>query len=205
MRESEHYSRRVSAGQLPPFWIQARDSRGRPIDSRVVEVSERLWPWAYRYVERELYDAASAAQVVERVALQVSSRLHDEPSVGRNLDGYFITAFCNRVRRQSLKENRVTYEGLLRELEQNYHLTAPDWEAAIQRGLCLQMIIDQLPHLARHTLHLRILGYSWNETGRALGLSAKQARSRFYYEIEKVHAKLLGRGAEGAGHSEETA
>ncbi len=204
MSEFDHDARRVGPAQLPPFWIQDRDSHGRPVDARVVEVCERLWPWAYRYVEHELSDAASAAQIVERVALEVSSRLHDEPGVAQNLEGYFITALHNRVRKQFLKDRRVTYEGLVRELEQNYHLRAPDWEAEMHRNLCLQIIIDQLPHQARHTLHLRILGFTWKETGRVLGISGKQARSRFYYEVEKVHAKLLGSRAEGAGHTEET-
>jgi hypothetical protein len=53
-------------------------------------------------------------------------------------------------------------------------------------------------------LHYRILGFSWNEIGRVLRLSGKQARSRFYYELEKAHAKLLGNKANGAGHGEES-
>src|SRR5215471_9523881 len=98
MREPPHDTRRISADQLPPFWMLSKDSRGRPIDSRVIAVAERLWPWAYRRVERELHDAASAAQIVERVAIEVSSRLQDDPGVDRNLVGYFITAFLRQVR-----------------------------------------------------------------------------------------------------------
>jgi len=165
MREPD--TRRVTPNRLPPFWILARDSRGRPIDPRVVAVAERLWPWAYRHVERELHDPADAARLVERVALEVSARLRDEPSVGQNLAGYFITAFHRQVRQQFLKERRVTYEGLVGELEVNHHLKAPDWEAAMERELCLKVLIDQLPHQSRHMLHYRILGFSWNEIGRA--------------------------------------
>jgi DNA-directed RNA polymerase specialized sigma24 family protein len=181
-----------------------RDSKGQPIDTRVVEVAERLWRWAYRNVEWELHDPASAAQIVESVALEVSSRLQVEPEVGRNLPGYFFTAFRRRVRQQFLQENRLTYEGLLRELELNHHLTAPDWEAALEQELCLKVLVDQLPHQSRHMLHYRILGFTWNEIGRALRISGKQARSRFYYELNKLHAKLLGARTNGAGDSEES-
>src|SRR5262249_10075001 len=128
MREPQHDTRHAPAGQSPPFWIHARNPQGRLIDRRVMAVAERLWVWAHRHVARELHDPASAPQLVEGVALEVSSRLQDEPDVGQNLAGYFITAFHRRVRQQFLKENRVTYEGLLRELELNHHLTAPDWE-----------------------------------------------------------------------------
>jgi DNA-directed RNA polymerase specialized sigma24 family protein len=204
MGEPQHDPRWPPAEHLPPLWIRARDSQGRPIDPRVIAVAEELWPWAYHLVQQELHDSASAAQLVEGVALKVSSRLHDEPSVNRNLPGYFVTAFRHQVHKQFLKENRVTYEGLLRELERNHHLTAPDWEAAMERELCLQILIDQLPDQSRHMLNFRVLGFSWKEIGLALDLSEKQARSRFYYELAKVHDKLLNGKAKGAGHSEES-
>jgi len=204
MREPQDDTRHARSGQLPPFWIHARNSQGRLIDRRVIAVAQRLWVWAHGHVARELHDPASAAQLVEGVALEVSSRLQDEPGVGQNLAGYFITAFHRRVRQQFLKENRVTYEGLLRELELNHHLTAPDWEAAMEQELCFKALVDHLPHQSRHMLHYRILGFSWNEIGRALRISGKQARSRFYYELKKLHAKLLGTGTNGAGQSEES-
>jgi DNA-directed RNA polymerase specialized sigma24 family protein len=192
MRENQRGTRQASAGQLPPFWIFARDSQGQSIDRRVVAAAERVWPWAYRHVERELHDPASAAQLVEGVALEVAGRLQDEPGVDQNLVGYFITAFHRRVRQQFLRENRVMYEGLLSELELNHRLTAPDWEAAMEWELCLQVLVDQLSPQSRHMLYYRILGFSWNEIGRALRISAKQARSRFYYELKKLATKLRG-------------
>ncbi len=204
MGDRQHDTGQAPPEQLPPFWIRARDSRGRLIDPRVVAVCEELWPWAYRHVERELHDRASAAQLVERVALEVSGRLQDEPAVGKNLKGYFITAFHRQVRQKFFRDNRLAYEGLLRELEQSHHLTAPDWEALIERKLCLKALLDLLPHQSRHILHYRILGFTWNETGRALHISGKQARSRFYYELDKVRGKLLGSTPKGAGHSEES-
>jgi hypothetical protein len=50
----------------------------------------------------------------------------------------------------------------------------------------------------------RILGFSWNEIGRALRISGKQARSRFYYELNKLHTKLLGTTTSDAGDREES-
>jgi len=98
----------------------------------------------------------------------------------------------------------VTYEGLLRELEQNHHLTAPDWEAPWSGELCLRSLSTncRTKHVTCSTT-----GY-WGSPGmrsaRALRLSGKQARSRFYYELDKVHAKLLGSKPKGPGHSEES-
>jgi DNA-directed RNA polymerase specialized sigma24 family protein len=202
MGEPQYDTRRTPAEHLPPLWMRARDSQGRPIDPRVVQVSEQLWHWAYWHVHQELHDSASAAQLVEGVALKVSNRLRNEPSVSQNLEGYFITAFRHRVSRQVLKENRIKYEGLLRELERNHRLTGPDWEAAMEWELCLQIIVNLLPEKSRHMLNYRILGFAWDEIGRALLMSGKQAKSRFYYALHKVHAKLRDSRAKGAGHSE---
>jgi hypothetical protein len=100
MGEPQFDPRRTRAEHLPPLWMRARDSQGRPIDPRVVQVSEQLWPWAHWHVHQELHDSASAAQLVEGVALRVSNRLRNEPSVSQNLPGYFITAFRHRVSRR---------------------------------------------------------------------------------------------------------
>ena len=204
MREPRHRRSKESDEHLPPFWIFAKDSRGRPLDPRVKEVAEQLWRFAYRLVDTELHDSASAAEIVEKVASEVSSRLRDQPSIDENLKGYFMTAFRRRVRHQLMREHRFAYEGLVSELELNHHLTGPDFKQMIEQSLCLEVIIDLLPHEARHMLHLRILEFSWKEIGNRLGTSAKQARSRFYYELEKVHLKLLENRTRNPGSNEES-
>jgi DNA-directed RNA polymerase specialized sigma24 family protein len=204
MRQPRHKSPKEPDQHLPPFWIFAKDSRGRPLEPRVREVAEHLWRLACRIVDAELHDPASTGQIVEKVASEVSSRLRDQPGIDGNLTGYFMTAFRRSVRHQSIKENRVAYEGLTSELELNHHLTGPNFEETIQQRLCMEVIIDLLPHEARHMLHFRILEFSWEEIGRRLGISAKQARSRFYYELEKVRSKLLQSRTGNVGSNEES-
>jgi DNA-directed RNA polymerase specialized sigma24 family protein len=204
MREPRQKGSKDPDEHLPPFWIFASDSRGRPLDPRVKDLAEQLCRFAYRLVDAELHDPASAAQIVEEVASEVSSRLLDQPGIGANLKGYFMTALRRRVRHQFMAENRDTYEGLVSELETNYHLTGPDFKRRIEQSLCVEVIVDLLSHEARHMLHFRMLEFSWTEIGRRIGISAKQARSKFYYELEKVRSKLLRNQAEDAGPNEES-
>jgi len=204
MREPRQKSSKDPDEHLPPFWIFGSDSRGRPLDPRVRDVAEQLWRFAYRLVDAELHDPASAAQIVEKVAGEVSSRLHDTPGIDSNLKGYFMTALRRRVRHQFMAENRVAYEGLVSELEINHHLAGPDFYREIERHLCIELILDLLSHEGRHMLHFRMLDFSWTVIGRRLGLSAKQARSRFYYELEKVRSKLLRNRTEDMDPSEES-
>jgi len=175
------------ARRIPPLWIRAEDRRGAPIDPRVVKAAQRHWSWAYRYVESELQDGAEAAEFLEQVALEVSARLQVSPEVSHNLDGYLITAFHHRVRSQVLKDNRLAYEGLLKELDENHQLRAPDWAAVLETELAMKSLLSRLPHEITHMLHYRMLELSWKVIGKSMGISAKRAKSRFYYGMQKAH------------------
>lgn len=177
--------------RIPPFWIRSRDGENHLIDPRVRELAERLWPWAFRHVERELRDGPIAAETLEEVVIAVSSRLRNEPEVGRNLNGYLISAFHHRVRSRRIRDSRLALEGLGRELEKNHPLKGRDSVAAVEWSITLDLLLVFLPHEIRHTLHLRMLGFSWKEIAGVLRLSAKQAKSRYYYGLQKAYEDLI--------------
>jgi len=177
--------------RIPEFWIRPQDKRGRPLDARVHTASLHLWPWAYRHVEIELHDGARAAELLEQVAMEVSARLRAEPELERNLSGYLITAFHHCVRAQLLRDGRLAYEGLLYELEENHQPRAPDWVAAMETKLALDFLVSYLPHQTKHMLNFRTLGFSWKETARFAGITVEQAKSRFYYGVQKAYETLL--------------
>ena len=63
----ENQKLQPTPGQIPPFWIRPTDDLDQSIDPRVHELAMRLWPWAFRHVERELHDGPSAAETLEEV------------------------------------------------------------------------------------------------------------------------------------------
>ena len=191
MEEPQRGKRERVSERIPEFWIRPQDKRGRPLDVRVLDASRHLWPWAYRHVEIELHDGARAAELLEQVALEVSARLRAEPEVERNLNGYLITAFHNRVRSQFLKDSRLAYEGLLYDLEENHQPRAPDWVAALETKLALNFLVSYLPHQTKHMLNYRTAGFSWKEIARFAGITVEQSKARFHYGVQKAYETLL--------------
>ena len=179
------------SSRIPPFWIRPRDDQDQSVDPRVHEMAKRMWPWAFRHVERELHDGPSAAETLEEVVIAVSARLRDAPEVGRNLNGYLITSFHNNVRSRRLRVHRLALEGLARELETNHRLRGPDSVAELEWRLTLELFLTFLPHELVHTLHLRMLGFSWREISNVHRISVKQAKSRYYYGLQKAYEDLI--------------
>src|SRR5580704_2181196 len=182
---------RSDTSRIPPFWIRPSDDHDLAIDPRVHELAQRMWPWAFRHVERELHDGPSAAETLEEVVIAVSARLRDAPEVGRNLNGYLITSFHNNVRSRRLRVHRLALEGLARELETNHRLRGPDSVAELEWRLTLELFLAYLPHELVHTLHLRMLGFSWKEVSNFHRISVKQAKSRYYYGLQKAYEDLI--------------
>jgi DNA-directed RNA polymerase specialized sigma24 family protein len=171
--------------------MRPSDLSGRAVDERVVAACNRLWRWAYFHVEAKLHDAPSAAELMEEVALDVSRRLQAEPTVERNLTGYVITAFHRRVSSQLVKNNRLVYVGLVRELEQNHQMATANWTEKLHDRLVLQVLVPLLSHPVRHMLHYRMLGFGWSAIGKRMDMSAKQAKTRFYYGIQRACERLM--------------
>jgi hypothetical protein len=165
---------------MAPFGLPPVDSDGRVIKDLVHEVARALWPWAFRYVQRELRDGARALEIVEEVAGDVSERLREDAEVGRNLRGYFTTSFIHCVRNHVLCESRIEYEGLIHELEENHQLRAPDWIRGFETRLSLKLLAAYLSHAMRRMLNYRLAAYSWNEIGLVFNITGQQAKSRFY-------------------------
>ena len=46
----------------------------------------------------------------------------------------------------SIKDSKLAYEGLLRDLAANHELIAPDWTAAVETRLVVNLLISCLPH-----------------------------------------------------------
>ena len=177
-------------GNVPPFWIH-HDLAGGQVHPDVCHESQELWPWVYKYVESVLHDSPRAAELLEEVAIEVSRRLRVKPEVGRNLKGYLIAAFHHRIGLELIRNRRITFEGLLQDLERKHFLADPDWLTALQTRICVGEVVALMRPDARRIVHYRLLDFEWQEIAEAVGVPANQVRNRYYYGIRTAWEKLF--------------
>jgi DNA-directed RNA polymerase specialized sigma24 family protein len=188
----------------PPFWLRTDDRGEKPIDQTVIEVAEQNWLWAFLLVKKYLNDGARTPEIVEEVAVQVSSRLHADPKIGENLNGYFKTAVSRRVKTHAIRESRIAFNGGLRDLEECHQPQASDWTKVFEDRLALQSLLPHMPDAVRQILQYRILDFSWKQIGSIIGTTEKQAKSRFYYGVRQAHNELLAIQGRRALQKEDT-
>jgi hypothetical protein len=175
---------------VPPFWLPS-GAADRLIESCVVDVARNNWGWAFHLVKRDLNDGTRTREIVLDVAIEVTNRLREDPQVRRNLHGYYRTSILHRVKALAGVESRIVYEGSAHDLERNHQPSAPDWTKVFEDWMMLQALAPFMSHPVRRILHNRQLGYSWKETACRLGLTEKQAKSRFYYGARRAYEELL--------------
>jgi DNA-directed RNA polymerase specialized sigma24 family protein len=183
---------------VPPFWLP-NDER---IDQRVRSVAEQNWSWAFWLLKRQLNDGARTPETVEDVAVEVSSRLRADANVGKNLNGYFRTALIRRVKTHVARESRITYEGGPQDLEANHHPQASDWTKVFEDRLALRSLLPYMSYPVSQILYYRMLDFRWKQIGKVLGMTEKQAKSRFYYGVRQAHDELLATQAKRARQKE---
>jgi DNA-directed RNA polymerase specialized sigma24 family protein len=181
----------TGCSKLPPFWLAAEVDETETIDPIVVTVAEQSWPWAYRMARHELRDEASALEIVEATAIEVSRRLRMQPEVGVHLAAYYRAALTHRIRAIALRNGRIQYRGSTQDLEAHCRLTTPQGFKRVEASMVLESILLHTTANVGRMLHYRLLDYSWREIATEFAITEKQVRSRFYYGIHTAHRRLV--------------
>jgi len=183
--DSRHHEER-----LPEFYL-GTSVNGHRIDPQVRALAERLWPWAWNYIGTHLADHARAAEVAEVVAYRVSRYLEAHPGKVRSLVGLYYATTANLVKSSKTREGRIDYWGLGQNLEAGANAQVPDWRQEVELWILAEQIGQHLEPTIREMFHLRLLERTWEEIGKLLGLTAGQARLRFYRALERLPEEIL--------------
>ncbi len=169
----EHY------GRPPEFYVSPTTA------PEVAAALRSIWPWLWHHVGVELGDPARAVDINDRVADQVSAFVRRYPDKVRSIAGLCRTTAINVVKSVQARERRIDYKGLSQDLE-GYARPAEGSVEQLEFWIWLEQILDNADPEVKTMLSLRILGKTWGRIGKALGMSAGQARLRFRREIERV-------------------
>jgi hypothetical protein len=169
--------------------ISPIDSRGRTIAPKVMAVANEISGKALHFGENAVGDPALVLSLFEDSAAAVSRVLAQNQNGNhkiRDLHAYLFRAFLRRV-------NRVRKREVL--LMEQLPAKAPESSGSNSaRKLELEILVNEVltrsDAVTRDMFYRRAEGYSWKEVGRAYGISAHVAESRFSQALRKLRRNL---------------
>jgi len=170
------------------FPLNPVDRLGRTIDPAVLTAAEEIGRRAVEHAEKILVDPAVATDLLEESAAAVSRALRTKQQQNgipvRNVHAYLFRAFIRRVNRAA-RRNLPLADSPPRH-SNGGSVIAADLESKI----LLDEFLTRCDPVTRDMLYRRIQGFSWKEIGRAYGISAHAAESRFSQALQRVRKRL---------------
>jgi DNA-directed RNA polymerase specialized sigma24 family protein len=169
--------------------INSLDSQGRSIAPEVMTVANEISGKALHYGEKAVADPALALSLLEESAAAVSRVLAQNRNGNhkvKDLRAYLFRAFVRRINRERRREV------LLREhLPIKFHDSIGSNVAEkLEFEILVNEILTRSDTVTRDMFYRRSEGYSWKEIGRAYGISAHSAESRFSHALSKLRKHL---------------
>lgn len=178
------------AVQYGAIRVSPVDQRGRPISPRVLAAAEGISRRAIYHAGKLLIDPAVAANVLEETAAAVSRVLetnHTEPHTIRDLESYLFRAFLRRLNRIK-KQELLTARAL--ELEAFGSRISHDPRRSLEMKILVDELLLQFNPMMRDFFCRHSAFSSWREVGRAYGISAHAAESKFSRALQTAKKKL---------------
>ena len=174
------------------FWIPPVDSKGKPIDERLISGAYEKATDFLRYRARELRDEAVRANLVEQAvnASSVAARTEDF----RDVKGYLFVAFKRLVDERIEKERRrdARIPDYYRS-EGRLGRTAPNAEERVYNHELRDIIDLAIDKEMKWAWKQRMLGYTLEEIAPALKVSADTLSARMRRARDTARYLLFGR------------
>jgi DNA-directed RNA polymerase specialized sigma24 family protein len=168
---------------------------------RLEEAARRIRDKANRYAARHLGDGVQGEEILDDVlqsAITAGSRSRIERP-----EGYLFRGVVRRVWDLLSHQPAVDYAGSSSDLDALSGTNNRPSVHEIERNLLVKEIIALMDEETRQIHFRRARGDRWSSIAADLGISEAAAQERFRYGIEKVRARVLGRGpAKDAGSGE---
>ena len=185
-------SSRNNQERIPDFYLRPA-VKGQRIHPEVRAAFEKLWPWFWTYVSRQLGDPDRAADLAEEIAARVSKNLQTHKGEIRSLVAFCRVSAVNFITSMKAREHRINYRGLGRDIEATLGPAAPDGHGDAELAIWAGQILEGHNRETRTMLQLRLLDHTWPQIGSVLGMSGDQARLRFQRAMKETDDDALPR------------
>lgn len=178
------------AGQNGAIRVSPMDQRGRPISPRVLTAAEEVSRRAIYHAEKLLIDPAVAANLLEETAAVVSRVLQakdTDPNSIRDLESYLFRAFLRRINRVK-KQELLTAQAL--ELQAFLSRISYDPRRTLEMKILVDELLMHFNPMMRDFFSRHSVLSSWRDVGRAYGISAHAAESKFSQALQVVKKNL---------------
>ena len=165
-----------------------------PVDPEVHRVARDLWPRAEHLALDLLHDRAAGYRLLKRAVAALSGLPADRRTEIRDPAAYLFQTYKRLVlaELEKLNGHRV------RELEAGELCRLPAGDAArIDRGILIAELVRGMDSWTREVFEAQVLGYSFEEIGRALESNPHVVRNRFRLALRRLAATV---GTTVSGH-----
>jgi DNA-directed RNA polymerase specialized sigma24 family protein len=170
--------------RLPDFYLSPA-VEGLQIDPDVRSAMEKLWPWFWDHVGGQLGDPDRAADLAEKVACGVTVYLKTH-ELTDSLGALCRVAAKNFVETIRTREQKIEFRGLSQEIVDSLGAPAQDWLEDIELSILVHQLLHSQNREIRVMLELRLLDKTWDEVGKALGMSGGQVRLRLQRALKDL-------------------
>ena len=157
------------------------------VDPDVHQVARDLWPRAEHLATDLLHDSAAGYRLLKRAVVAVSGLPPDKRGQIRDLAAYLFQTYKRLVLAELEKLNGHRD----RELENQELLRCPPPDTSrIDQNILVAELVHEMDSWTREVFEHLVLGYSFQEIGRALGSNPHVVRNRFRLAVERLAATV---------------
>ena len=171
--------------EWPPLEEIYTDEYGE-INPLVYRAAGELWPQARAFALAKLGDWAEGHRLLLQAVVSVSCQNVDEDI--RNLPDYLFSAYRHNVFAALKKTTRR--QDLIEQHAEQLQPTPPAPAEALQTKVLIEELRQHMDDWTKEVFEWLLLGYTSEEIGRRLGMSANHVRSKLDKRLKKLQKQI---------------
>jgi DNA-directed RNA polymerase specialized sigma24 family protein len=185
----------IKVGLSPMWWDRDLDDQGNPIRADVRQAAHALWPNALQRVERTLFNADEAAELIESAVVHISQHLDrtQTPAFAANVFSLLNLHFSQELRRHAGRMGRLILVGHGSDIEE--YAVTHDWSTQVDNQIDIERVIGHMKAQCRTIIVMRLHRHEWSVIGDKIGVQPSTIRKIFWRCMRQASLQLEREGS----------